>query len=70
MARMADKGAVELLLSGYGLAHLEKQAGVRPVGNGLVAELAHLARPFELIVGLPVLLIRGLLRKPVGLSVL
>ena len=33
---VADEGSVEFLLPGRGLPHLEKQAGIRPVGHGLI----------------------------------
>ena len=67
---MADNCAVELLLSGNGLAHLEEHAGVRAVRHRLIAEAAHLTGALEHIVGLPVLLVGRLLRQHKALSAL
>ena len=67
---MGDHRAVELFLPCDALAHLEEQAGVCAVCKGLIGQHAHFAGTLQFVVGLPVLLVRALLRQHVALPAL
>lgn len=66
-AGVGNHRAVELLAGALGAAQLEELDSVAAVGDGLVALGAHLARPLQGVVPLPVLLAGGLLHEHEGL---
>ena len=59
---------MEFLLSRDRLFHLEKQTGIRSTPHSLIGKAPHLPRPFQTVIGLPVLLIRRLFHQHKGLS--